>query len=532
MDGRFSERLLTWLVPLIVLAVLLTCSLLAQKSSGLMHSFADDSTYLDLTFARSLAEYHAHFIDSATPVPALRNALWRGLVAVISLGAGNQISAAYMLATICSMITVCVFVSLARRLLPEEMGALGAAAIFVASPFLVATVLVGSEVILSATLVLGAFALYLRGMEKSETVLPASAAWLIGLAMWIRLEFAVVWVVLSIHGIVCSAFGAKGEKRVALAVVRSLSGVCVLALLTLPLLAQNLWLLRVPWPRLPSGALSLDAMGQAALSGTYLELAKGSMLRACGSLWGNAGIGGKVVGILAAFGMGVLTVTAIRRKELRMWSTLPALLLAIPPLTALVSLLLGDGGVEVVVSSLIPLVLLSFAFGVMLIPCGLETLFRKSGGLPKFLSGRILCVAVTVILVLFMLGLQVDAVKTASARIRDAASAAGILRERLAPDPLDGKEYVTDKVGRLAYECRTRMIDLSGESTPFILTCINPGGGLDYGRVAAGMRKRSGDVLILWSDNHQELLNHVAAHELELGQTDASVSMPRVWVID
>ena len=380
------QRLFRWLVPVFVFVVALCGVVARQKATGAGLSFLDDRTYADFAVARNLVEKQAYALYPEQAAPAVHDVLWRLAVALTTVVTGNEGTAAYILGAVFSLVTILMCLRLSHLLFPFPPFIVYSAVLLILAPSLLLTTVDQPSLAMSTTLFIAACLFHVEGLSERRTPLPMRSALLVGLLMWIHLEFFILWIVFFVHAIVMNVFNRERSTSTAFVVTRGLTGAFLLALCMFPLLAWNFSVIQVPWPQVVGAPFVMDtwlSAGPVEAIRSYLSLAGGAFPVAFSKLYATPFLSGPFERIVVWFGVLFITGLAIWRPEERPYTLVLFLLLLTPACYALVYPYLGWQASAPLFSALAPLCIIAASFGIFRIPFLIESLYRKwKQGLP------------------------------------------------------------------------------------------------------------------------------------------------------
>jgi len=202
--------------------------------------------------------------------------LWRLAVALTTVITGNEGTAAYILGAVFSLVTILMCLRLSHLLFPFP----SIHRVFGGSSHpctvLLLTAVDQPSLAMSTTLFIAACLFHVEGLSERRTPLPMRSALLVGLLMWIHLEFFILWIVFFVHAIVMNVFNHERSTSTAFVVTRGLTGAFLLALCMFPLLAWNFSVIQVPWPQVVGAPFVMDtwlSAGPVEAIRSYLSLA-------------------------------------------------------------------------------------------------------------------------------------------------------------------------------------------------------------------------------------------------------------------
>ena len=529
------QRLFRWLVPVFVFVVALCVVVARQKAVGGGLSFLDDRTYADLTVARNLVDEQAFALYPEQAAPAVHNVLWRLAVAVTAAVTGDAGAAAYILGAVFSLVTILICLRLSHLLFPFPPFIMYSAVLLILAPSLLLTAVDQPSLAMSTALVLAACLFRVEGLSERRTPLPMRSALLVGLLMWIQLEFFILWIVFFIHAIVTNALNRERSTNTALVVTRGFTGVLLLALCLFPLLAWNFSVIQVPWPQVVGAPFVMDqwvSAGPVEAIRSYLSLAGGAFPVAFSKLYATPFLSGSFEQIIVWFGVLFITGLSIWRPEERPYTLVLFLLLLVPACYALVYPYLGWQAATPVFSALSPLCIIAASFGIFRIPFLIENLYSKwKKGLPApsgFSAWWIAMGSILLLVCLIRSGSQLNARNAARVTQLDARAA---VSEAIKSGAIPGRWVVTDQPGWITYAHRVRVVDLTGEFTPQVLACLDDRGGLDASELGAYLAGENPDSMVLWMPEHESVATLVPCEPIVRDVAQRRPEWPKICAI-
>jgi hypothetical protein len=522
------QRLFRWLVPVFVFAVALCVMVARQKTAGAGLSFLNDRTYADFAVARSMVEEHAYALCPDQAAPAVHDVLWRLAVAATTLATGDEGASAYILGAVFSLVTILICLRLSHLLFPFPPFIMYSAVLLILSPSLLMTSVDEPSLAMSTALVIAACLFHVEGLSERRTPLPMRSALLVGLLMWVHLEFFILWIVFFIHAIVMNVFNRDRSVTTAFVVTRGLTGAFLLALCMFPLLAWNFSVLQVPWPQVVGAPFVMDtwlSAGPVEAIRSYFSLARSAFPSAFSLLYATPFLSGTFELVVVWFGVLFITGLAIWRPEERPYTLLLFLLLLMPACYALIYPYLGWGAAAPVFSALSPLCIVAASFGIFRIPFLIENLYRKwKAGLPAASGFSAWWIVMGSILLLVCIIRSGSLLNRRNAALVEQVNSRAVVSDAIKSGAIPGKWVVTDQPGWLAYAHRVRVVDLTGEFTPQVLACLDDKGGIDAAELGAYLAGESVDSMVLWTPESETvsslvpcepITRNVAGHEPE-----------------
>ena len=274
------QLLFRWLVPVFVFVVALCAVVARQKVVGAGLSFFDDGTYADFAVARNLIEKHAYALYPEQPAPAVRDVLCRLTIALTAIVTGDEGAAAYILGAVFSLMTILLCLRLSHLLFPFPPFIMYSAVLLILAPSLLLNTVDQPSLAMSSALFIAACLFHVEGLSERHTPLPMRSALLVGLLMWIQLEFFMLWIVFFVHAIIMNRLNRARSISTAFVVTRGLTGAFLLALCVFPLIAWNFSVIQVPWPQVIGAPFVMDtwlSAGPGEAVRTYFSLAGGAL---------------------------------------------------------------------------------------------------------------------------------------------------------------------------------------------------------------------------------------------------------------
>jgi hypothetical protein len=520
---RFQE-LMRWLLPALALAGTWCVLLSHQRRIGLGLEFPSDEAYAGLAVARTLAESRTHGLAADHPAPVMRNALWRLVLASGARMSGGVVAAAYLANLLAGVVLLWLILRVARWMFPFPPFMAFAGLLWVATPGMATRALDGGPEILASMLVVAAVLRHVGAQFRHRRSLSLSAALLVGLLMWIRLEFVMLWVVFILHGAVAALLGRLGRRGRSDVGVRGLNGLLLILLVVFPLVAWNVRAIGVPWPRPPGAPLSLDAWGVSAGGAlkAWAEQSKQALAGVGEIVARNPWMAETWSAALVLAGLGLALALFLVPSEPPVLGVLPLVVLLLPVLGCGMAPYLGPEGGGMVAIAVTPLCCLAAAYVVFRTPFLIESAVRRRRkGLPETsIFGVIWAVVGAAALVAS--GLR--AVRAAGGRLEDLAQQEDgrrVVREHAAGDT---GLIATDRPGWLRYALGAPVMDLSGEFEPRVLAVLDAAGGLSQEKAGALLDEFHPQRLVLWESRHAGLADGAGAEQVTQGD-----SWPRVY---
>ncbi|MFT5494977.1 MAG: hypothetical protein ACI9TH_000368 [Kiritimatiellia bacterium] len=474
------HKVMRWLVPLILFTISVSVLVGLHRSAGVHPQLGDEAGYLDLSVANNLSGQGKYLASKEDVMPFTGNVLWHYLLAITTKLIKDPVNAAYLLGYFFSLSTLLVCVQIARRLLGFQPYVIAALCFLALSPAMVYAATSGGPLALAMLLIALALERHLGGLHGQRTVLPASAALFIGLAMLIRIEFVLLWVIFWLHAGIASTMHWNKRLKAGVVATQGLTGLLICLVLVWPLINKNVLLIKVAWP------------APVQMSSELLPRIVDSF-----SLLFASSILGPIEGVLLLFGL-VMAGYSLSAHRRQVASLLPILLATILPFSyALMSIFTGWQGAELVLYAFAPVYILTGVYGLFRFP-GIIKAVNNGGG-----KGAIAGFAVLLLLIaLIRIAVYADADLKQRKAFKTWQDQYVALIEK---QKLIGGICLTDQPGWIGYTGMQRPIDLTGRSSVAVLKCAYPPGGLDEAKIIELTRARQPELLVLWQEAHYPL---------------------------
>ncbi len=500
------RRILGWLIPLLAYLCVLTLMASSYRSADKGRALVSDDAYRNLVVANVLNEARVYGVYADQPVPMVQDMLWRVALAATQIIVPDGLSAVRILGMVFGVLTLLQLIRFCRVIFPYPLYGYYTAGLVVLAPGLATAALSGLAVPLTMFLVTTAVVRHVENITGSGPGLPLAATCLIGLALWVRLEFVVVWFVLFVHCLIWSAISGERRPSFLNAILRGLNGLLILALFLLPILAWNMWVLQVPWPRLPGVPMAADLW---AIEGAGAAWSATVILMREGWAEGYAQFGAYALPNVALgrlfYGIGflLLIIQGVRSEEERGC----ALLLVLTPLLApfffgLAYPYMGWSALPTLAQSFQPIFMAIAAYGVIRFPFVVEGLGRK--WISKQWTGeRVFAgwwAVVGGILILLAVAAQVRDTRAESRLLSARMAEREWLDSVIEQQGLIRDRFISDQLGWLVWRHGVAMLDLRAEWSPDMLRHVDLQGEYDTERLSAFMEQLNPPpgVLVAW----------------------------------
>ena len=530
------QRFFRWLVPALVFCVALCAVVVEQKASGGGLDFPADDAYRNLAVAQTLVAEHTYALQADAAIPAVRDVLWRTLVAAVGWATGSYLTASYLMGALLGLITLLLCLRLARLLFPFPPFILYSSVLLILSPGLLSGCVDGTSHALTTTLVTAAILLHVEGLIGHRSPLSVACLLMVGLLVLIRIEFAFLWLVFFLHALIISISERREDDTTAFLILRSITGWLILALFLFPLMAWNLRVVRVPWPQAVGAPMTADAWADAGggeMFGRYAGLALSGMKGAFGFMHHTPFLSGAFERILTWFGALFIVGLSIGRKDERPFSIVCLLMLLLPVFYGLAYPFSGWAPAPELFSTLGPLWVITAAFGIFRVPFLVEALYRKwKEGLPAATGFNIWWTVMGSLLVLVCLFRTSHALQDRMKRIIGEKAVRQAVAAAVRSLPASGQPVVTDVPGWLAYAEQLRVIDLSGESTPEVLACLDRGGKLSADELRGLLDELRPGAAVVWNEENDVVFHAMDCRPLEYGSGAGAPQRPRLCAVN
>ena len=493
-----------WLLSLLgVLVVLLAATLFVRQRMVGAVAFQDDRVYVDLAVASHLNTARTFGPEAGQPVPAVRDTLWRSLLAI---GGGNGAvnPRVPLVLNFLSASALLVLVMLWQSGIPGPDWRRGLAGLLLlcASP-LFSQALGGTSDLLAACLVMGAAMLQVRGFAPQGWPLPPGAAVLLGLAAWLRIECVLWWPLFVAQAYLVSALGGTGRRSPVWLLMRALNGFLLMAILVAPLVAWNMRVVGVPWPQAPDG-LALGAGTAPAAVSLVWDIVR-QIPASFSALHANGPLHLVLARVVFWLGM-VSSARRVFRREADGGLLLPAVAyVGLPVLHALLVPWIGREGGALLFVAASPLWLPSLIEGCWFIARTLVRSLRRAGVREDawFTATRAAGVLAGVV-ILWGLRDAGSVLREENFRLRRTeATRQQVLQSLhgLSPKP---QRVATDQPGWML-SCGFRVVDLQAHLSPALLGVVAADGSLAPDSLAAFLSARGADAVLLWGGGFDAL---------------------------
>ncbi len=507
------RRIIGWLVP--VLAYLCVLSIMASsyRASGEGRAFVSDDAYRNLVMANVLKDAGVYGVSPDQPVPMVQDMLWRVGLAGAQFMVPDGLTAVRILGMLFGVLALLQLIRLCQVVFPYPLFGYYTAGLVVLAPGLAAAALSGLAVPLAMYLVTAALVRHLENISGSGSGIPLASVCFIGLAMWVRLEFIVVWLLLLTHSLVWGAI--PGERRPSLltVVLRGVNGILILALFLLPVLAWNMHVLQVPWPRLPGVPLTANLW---AIEGA--GAAWSATVHVMGEGWESAGVRfrehafpGMALGrVFFWIGCLLLVIQAVRSREERPFALFLLMTpIMVPFLFGLAYPYVGWTSLPIIAASFLPVMVAITAYGVVRLPFVVESVAGPWLP-PRLTTDRSFAVwwgAAGGLLILLSVSAQVRETRAETQSLRAQLEERAWLASLIDKEALTRDRFISDRPGWLVWRHGLAMLDLRAEWSPDLLPFVSLEGDYDVDPLGAYVERLNPPpgVLVVWNPDFQPL---------------------------
>ncbi len=511
MIHRWRYYRLFLMLPLALLLVLMMSLMtMSRRNAEVSRVYLDDTVYAHLAVADNLLDNLTYGIRPGEHSVAGFDPGWRILLALTSGVTGDSIVSAYLLGMIFSIITMLVIMRMSRKLFPFLPFGYFAAALLILAPGLVGNALSGTSASMAACLITLATLLHMDGIKGTRSVLPLTAASVIGIAVWLRIEFIMIWALFIVHAMVLSAIPHENRPLTGAVLLRGINGFLIISLFALPLFAWNMWIAGTPWPRLPGVPMAIDAWGSDGSSAAF-----SGMAGLAGTGWfealdrlGDIPVFNFLPGLLfTAMGIALILVLSYYERENRPFTLAVFVVLVLPVLYAIAYPYVGWFSADLVMQSVHPFMVIVAAYGVVRLPFALEKLFHAWRPRRTAACGfRIWWGVAGGILLITGLLQSVRDNREDIHELLSVENTRGEISSIMAREVLFRDTVVTDEPGWPVYRHGVRVIDLSGQFSTDILSHVDDGGRLDPDETNTLFKRRMPGTVLLWNPEWHHLV--------------------------
>lgn len=507
-------RVRRWaLVGLPVFFFLLLCHLgsTAFVAPDGSRGFVADDAYRNLVVAEGLRTSRVYGLDVGQLIPARKDMLWRGLIAIGAWLTEDPSSASWFLGVLFGALTLLRIIRVGGLLFPLPLYSYFIAALLVMAPGLCRASLSGESTVLAWWLVASALCFHLQDMASTGKGLPLRATLCIGLALWLRIEFVVVWFLLWTHSLVAAWLPDGKRPYFGGAFFRGLSHLLICVLLLLPALSWNMHLLNVPWPRWPDVPLAANLWqteGFSTALGLLFDSMRTGWSRAFTALWGTLIPARFWATLFFLLGYGILARDVLRNPDARPFLLFLLAPWVVPFAFGLIYPYAGDYSLQMIMGAFWFIGWLVAGYAVIRLPFVCEEWVRsRTWMIPEQTLFRIWWGAAVALLALSaMLGYT-----SVARRARVDWNIAQIERteivEMVERNGLHRDRFLTDRPGWLRWSQGLAVMDLQGEWSSGLLPFVGSGGRYDD-RLLIYLKNLTPPpgVIVLWDPHHHELI--------------------------
>ena len=498
------QRLIRWLIPSLVYGVALCALILEQKQSGATRGldFASDATYRTLAVARSLGTRFRFELQGEEPALAHRDFLPKIAIAIIGRALNNYPAALVLAGALLGWCALLMPLRMAKQLFPFPPFVLYTALLMIVSTGFLNAAAGGEPLIWGMALLAVAVAFQAEGLADLRPVLERRVILSAALLILVRVEFAPLWPLLASHALLISLLERRRDGTSGYIGVRFFTGLFVLSILFTPLIVLNLHAIRVPWPQALGAPLTADTLvsmsPNEAVAAYRAHAAEGIRL-AYRALHNSPWMRGPFERLLTWAGAIFLAILACFRKDERPFSVIPWLLIFMPVALGLVYPLSGSASFDVVLGSFQPLCVLAASFLIFRVPFLIENVYRKfKPGLPEAPGFQIWWSVAGGLLILIALVRSMSWMNASMHEMAYVRAMREQVQQKVAPFLEQGGVLATDATGWWSYNGARPLVDLLGEGTPEILSCLDITGKYDRTRLKDFLHERNVGMVLLW----------------------------------
>jgi len=503
-----------------LLLVIVSGSLKARPAG-----YANDLPYLNMLFAQSISEYGVYGVRGE-PKPAVHEAWWRRAGGVLAhYGKYNPEASFRILSAASAIVLILFMISWVSKWFSQLPAAMWIGGLLLAtSPPAALWIVNGSSTTLAALLICAAVCLHIRGLADDQP-LPFASAMCLGLAVCLRVEFVAVWLALLLHSMIIAIGPHRKDLSLVAVLIRGVSGLVVSAIFLAPLVSWNMRLILVPWPRYFDAPLTLD-MFSGSTGETFsavISVMTGSIRQAF-DLWSSSlYVSGGIEKMFGIAGLVYWTIRAEGEKRAPFFAML-VVVLTIPFFHALVVPFAGWTGGIALYESLTPVWVLAVVSGIAAIHHLVDPALVRI--LPAFSNQArhaivFLLIALTPLLNGFFK--NVHMINSDKAAAESADQIAVTLKDALMPGGHTSMSIASDQPGRLAYDWKINVVDLTAGLDPELLAYLDDTEGIsDY------LKDKNVRAMIIWDDQLAELISDAVPSTSLFESTEQSHGFPYV----
>ncbi|HMP74956.1 MAG TPA: hypothetical protein PKE12_01550 [Kiritimatiellia bacterium] len=463
---------------------------LGQDKSRLLR-YPMDRAYADLAIAREWAT-SGLLGAGGERLPAHMDSLWQGLLALAYRGGAQLLATPLIVSLPFALISLWAVLLWARAIQPRPAYLWWTTAAWVLTAPLALDAFSGRSLVLACALAAAAFVIHQRGLRPGATPLPLIAAALVGLALLVRVELAVLWVLFGLHALVLAAL-RRIDASWQVVLVRWINGFILGAIFLLPVIWWNRQALEVPWPVAP------DAATTAIFAGMPGAAESGGAAAAWTALLRGPYLADSLIRLFVLAGAGCLAYDLYRGRVPAAASAVFLGVLA-PPVFAVLYPFLGAEALPHIQRALLPAWVLLAGYAVLRGADGLDQLTGRAHlPVPRayiFIAAIILLGAMPV-----LAGLRGQVL--AHRDLRDARNAAHEARAQVAMKLGPAAQFqgglVSEQPGWLMFQRYSKVFDLSGRLHPVAINWIYGGALRDSKGFTDYLRGQGIGTAVFWS---------------------------------
>ncbi|MFH0878641.1 MAG: hypothetical protein V2A34_02910 [Lentisphaerota bacterium] len=530
------QRLLRWLIPVLIALILLSSMVARQKARGVGLSFASDEAYIHAAVAENFLSNVSYGVSEDGRMLAVQDVLWQLLLTVVGGVLSDPLSAACLIGAVCSIITLLLSLRMTRLLFPFPPFILYTAVLLVVTPGYLAGAFTGTPVALAATLVTAACLFHTEGLAGRRNPLPMASAFLLGLAAMLRVEFFLVWLVFFLHALLINLFPKKERISWFYLLLRGVNGLLMIVLCLTPLFAWNYAVIHIPWPQTPGAPLTMDLFAMVSPGAAFSRVsgvALAAIPAAFGQLFHSPLLESAAIRLLVLGGALLIAVLAFSHEEEKSYSLIPCLILLLPVLYAMVYPFTGWSSAPMVFSSLAPVLVMAATFFFFRLPFIIEAVYLKwKEGIPEANYFKFAWVVVGSLLLLICLWKTETGIRRNLDRLTATKMSRECVTDYIRSDRLIEALIATDQPGWLAFECHVRPLDITGRAQPEALACLDENGRMNPGKLAEWVKGKKPKALMLWDPRISVFSSLLPSEVVRLSAcSPKAAALPGVWRI-
>jgi len=484
-----------------------------------------DEVCANFVLADRCAQGAGFSITSDERALLLEDSCWRVLLGGLTCLTHQPAVSAYVLGALCGLTTLWFGMRLATRFgyHPVARWFFGFALLF--APGWLSGLVEGHSTPLAAALVMWVVWSHVDRMDRRTTPLSLPLAATLGFLVYVRLEFAWLWIIFTLHYLLNSWRAREPWTETSFLLLRGLAGVLLLLFLLLPLAAWHWPLLGWPPLRILGAPLATDHQAAwqlilAAIPKAYIRWEHSPYWSAWALL------------ALALVGTVGLALHAWRHPESCSAFVIPLILVFIPLFYALTYPITGWPSSEVVFAAFDPLGVLVCAVAASRVPDWIARLLRRRFFLhAAWISALRVAVGLLLSIAVLIESIRWNVDWSAESHARMQTRQA--LKQLLTSTPNDVRSslVLTDEPGWILWRTQSPVADLSGRLLPDYFRHYAGRDFLEIYKLRKKIKIYPRAYAIIWNYSYAPLLEELGFKPLELSgvPTDPRWPVPRVY---